>query len=172
MHRIRIQNLQRLHRVDRAALRRLCGALLMRAERAAPQRVWTEVTLLLVDDAGCAPINAAALGHAGPTDVITLDYAPIPGEPAGATAEIILNTECAWQQGGSRAAANRELALYLAHGCDHLCGFDDQTTPERRSMRRREWRWLKQVGIPEVFPQCGLRPQPSPRPSPRGRGGK
>jgi rRNA maturation RNase YbeY len=140
-----------MHRVDRSALRRICEALLKCADRIAPQRLRSETTLILVDDAGCVPINAAALGHAGPTDVITLEYEPIPGEPAGATAEIILNVECAWKQGGSREEANRELALYLAHACDHLCGFDDQTASDRRAMRRREWRWLKQVGVPDLF---------------------
>ena len=122
------------------------------AARAAPQRAWREIDILVVDDAGIAPINAAAMGHNGPTDVLTLAYEAIPGEPEGATAERVVTAERAWQQGGGRrAVASRELALYLAHACDHLCGHDDQTPAGRRSMRRREWRWLGQVGVPEIF---------------------
>jgi rRNA maturation RNase YbeY len=151
MTRIRIQNRQRGYRLDRAALLRLGGALLACAARTAPHRVWSEVLLLIVDDAGIAPINAAVMGHDRATDVLTLAYESIPGEPAGATAELVLNAERAWQQGGGRREADRELALYLAHAVDHLCGFDDHTPADRRSMRRREWRWLRQVGIPEIF---------------------
>lgn len=152
MNRLRIRNRQRRFRLDRAALLRLGQALMACATRAAPQRAWREIDILIVDDAGIAPINAAAMGHDGPTDVLTLAYEAIPGEPPGATAELVVNAERAWQQGGGRrAGADRELALYLAHACDHLCGHDDQTPFDRRSMRRREWRWLGQVGVPELF---------------------
>ncbi len=152
MNRLRIRNRQRRFRLDRAALLRLGRALMACAARAAPQRAWREIDILVVDDAGIAPINAAAMGHNGPTDVLTLAYEAIPGEPEGATAELVVNAERAWQQGGAtRAGADRELALYLAHACDHLCGHDDQTPAGRRSMRRREWRWLGQVGVPEIF---------------------
>ncbi len=152
MNSIRIQNRQRRHRIDRPALRRLGQAILQCAARRAPAWDWRSIDVLLVDNAGIAPINAAAVGHEGPTDVITLPYEAIPGEPSGATAEIVLNVERAWQQGGAAAhGADRELALYLAHACDHLRGHDDATPAGRRSMRRREWRWLKQTGIPRLF---------------------
>lgn len=121
-------------------------------EPVAPPLDYSEIDILLVDDSGIVPINAAALGHGGATDVITLPYPAIPGEETGATAEIVINVERAWQQGGGNfQAADRELALYLAHACDHLRGFDDDTPPARRSMRRREWRWLRLLGVPELF---------------------
>ena len=152
MNRLRIRNRQRRFQIDRAALLRLGRALMACAARAAPHRVWREIDILVVDDAGIAPINAATMGHEGSTDVLTLTYDSIPGEPEGATAELIVNAERAWQLGrGCRTAASRELALYLAHAFDHLCGHDDQTPADRRSMRRREWRWLRQTGIPEIF---------------------
>lgn len=132
-------------------MRELTAALLARAARLRPARQWREVTLLLVDDAACAPINAAALSHDGATDVITMTYASIPGEPPGASAELVLNLERAWQIGGTPAGASAELALYLAHGCDHLCDFDDATAAARRGMRRRERRWLRDLSIPELF---------------------
>ena len=151
MNRIRIHNRQRLHRLDGTALRELGTALLRRAARLNKACVGLGVDLLLVDDAGSASINAATLGHAGPTDVITLPYDALPGLPDEASAEIVLNVECARRLGKTLAGADRELALYLAHACDHLCGFDDQTLAARRSMRRREWRWLAQTGIPVIF---------------------
>ncbi len=140
---VEIDNRQRLYRVNGAALRQLARALAAKA--AVPLR---EVTLILVDDAGCAPINAAAVGHQGATDVITLRYEAIPGEEPGDSAEIVLNLECAWKQGGGGGGCDRELAFYLAHAFDHLAGHDDATPAERTSMHRREWRWLAATGIP------------------------
>ena len=151
MNRIRIHHRQRQHPVDAAALRVLAQALLQCAARLEASCAGLTVDLVLVDDAACAPINRAAVGHEGPTDVITLRYAAIPGDTDGETAEIILNAACAWRQGRDRAGADRELALYLAHACDHLCGFDDQTPSARRAMRRREWRWLARTGVPALF---------------------
>ena len=119
---------------------------------AAPPLDYGAIDIILVDDAGIVPINTAALGHEGATDVITLPYPAIPGEDSGATAEIVINVERAWQQGGrDPQTADRELALYLAHACDHLRGFDDDTPAARRAMRRREWRWLRLLGVPELF---------------------
>lgn len=135
-----IENRQRLYAVRRPELRRLARAF---AEKAAvPLR---DITLLLVDDEGCAPVNEAAVGHQGPTDVITITYPALPGEEPGDSAEIILNLECAWKQGGGREGADRELAFYLAHAFDHLAGHDDATPADRTSMHRREWRWIHAV---------------------------
>ena len=100
-------------------------------------------TLILVDDAGIAPINKAAVGHEGATDVITLFYDAIPGDEEGDSAEIILNVERAVSQ--RPEAPSLELAYYRAHAFDHLAGHDDATPKERTSMHRRERRWLAQI---------------------------
>jgi ssRNA-specific RNase YbeY (16S rRNA maturation enzyme) len=65
--------------------------------------------------------------------------------------EIVVNVERAAEAGpghwprtrGDRSAIARELALYIAHGCDHLCGADDASRVDRLRMRRRELRWLR-----------------------------
>ncbi|MBQ3810327.1 MAG: hypothetical protein II839_05855, partial [Kiritimatiellae bacterium] len=44
--------------------------------------------------------------------------------------------------------ADAELALYLAHGFDHLAGSDDATAAGYRAMRRRELRWLAALPSP------------------------
>ena len=71
------------------------------------------------------------------------------------TAELIVNAERALIEGTKRkqnADARRgawspahELALYLAHGIDHLAGHDDADASGRRSMRRRERQWIRQA---------------------------
>ena len=138
---------QRSFRLSAPALRTLARRLAEKSRR--PLR---DIPLILVDDAGIAPINAAAVGHTGATDVITLTYPALPGEDPGDSAEIILNVECAWKQGGGGKGADRELAFYLAHAFDHLAGHDDATPTERTSMHRREWRWLKALEpLPVLF---------------------
>ena len=53
------------------------------------------------------------------------------------------NLERARAEGRGRPGGPaRELALYLAHGLDHLAGADDDVPARRRAMRRRETAWL------------------------------
>lgn len=146
---IHLDNRQRRYRMDRCGLRSTVSALACRAVAGA-KRPWREVTLILVDDAGMEPVNRRILGHEGTTDVITQRYEPLPGEPVGLLGEVVVNVERAWQVGGARSAS-RELALYIAHGLDHLNDEDDSTPAGRLRMRRRELRWLSRVSIPRLL---------------------
>lgn len=138
---VTVENSQRKFKIVSAPLKKLAWALIEKAN--VPLK---DVTLIIVDDEGCAPINEAAVGHHGATDVITITYPAIPGEDPGDSAEIILNAECAWKQGGgTKPGADKELSFYLAHAFDHLAGHDDNTPAARTSMHRREWRWLKAI---------------------------
>lgn len=86
--------------------------------------------------------KAGCFGVRVQTDVVAQSYAAVPGVCA-ATAELVLNAERARAEGRVRAGGPaRELALYLAHGLDHLAGADDDTPARRRAMRRRETAWL------------------------------
>lgn len=87
----------------------------------------------------CFSIDAA-------TDVISLTYQPIPGGHSQLVGEIFVNAELALKRarGNARRAA-RELALYVAHGLDHLCGGRDDTPAARAAMLRRENRWLREA---------------------------
>jgi len=105
---------------------------------------WGGLSLLLTDDSGIRQINRRHLARDAETDVLCFRYGPLPGEGHRSTGEIVLNVERALREGRRRAgwSASRELALYLAHGCDHLAGADDATPAARARMRRRELRWL------------------------------
>jgi rRNA maturation RNase YbeY len=136
--RISIANQQQKVRVSAPRLRRLAGWL---AEQAGLQL--SSLEILLTNDAGIVMANGAVFGRDYVTDVISLAYPPLPGETGGA-GELIINLELAAREGARRAGGpDRELALYLAHGCDHLAGADDATPPQRAAMRRRELRWLR-----------------------------
>ena len=155
--RIVIHNAQRRFKVDAAALKRLATALGACAQGRQPGATpWQEVVIHLLDDAGIAPVNAAIMAHEGATDVITQRYEPIPGEPDGLVGELFVNVERARGAARKRGgwSADRELALYVAHGFDHLTGADDGTPPERARMRRRELAWLKRLSL-TVLVQTG-----------------
>jgi rRNA maturation RNase YbeY len=102
-----------------------------------------ELSLVLTDDIGISRINREYLNRTGPTDVICFKYDPLPGEDNSVGGEIIVNVERALVEGRARGSVARELALYLAHGCDHLAGESDVTKAGYMRMRRRESRWLR-----------------------------
>ena len=151
--RIVIDNRQRRFRVNQPALRRVAAALAACAAAQRPDTPWREVTLILVDDEAMEPFNRRVMGHGGTTDAITQRYVPLPGEPAGLVGELIVNVARAWQVGRGRRgwSPSRELALYVAHGCDHLNDEDDATPAGRRRMRRRELRWLSGLRLPSLL---------------------
>lgn len=100
---------------------------------------------MLLDDAGMLPLVRRYFGAERTTDVISFRYAPSPADAGLSSGEIVVNVERARAQGRGRGGASAELALYLAHGCDHLMGQTDATAAARLRMRRRERRWLRQA---------------------------
>jgi rRNA maturation RNase YbeY len=136
---ILVSNQQKGSRVSTARLRRLAAWLVQQAAL----QSFNSLEVLLTDDAGIVTANRAVFGRDYVTDVISLAYPPLPGESGGA-GELIINVELAGREGARRAGGQEhELALYLAHGCDHLAGADDATPRQRAAMRRRELRWLR-----------------------------
>lgn len=109
---------------------------------------WGELLLIITDDAGIAKINHEVFNRANATDVISLSYEPMPHISDTSTAEIIVNVQRAIEMGpriGKKWNQQKEFALYIAHGCDHLWGEDDHDDISRKRMRQRELRWLKEL---------------------------
>ncbi|HMO50918.1 MAG TPA: rRNA maturation RNase YbeY [Kiritimatiellia bacterium] len=129
------------------AWRRLIAWLMTKASAMNPGRAWVECSVVLVGHQRMTALNEHVLEHEGTTDVITFSYPTEPGEsPAGWRAEIVINVEEAEEVAGpDPRAVSRELALYLAHGCQHLGGADDATPGQRRAMAARQNRWLRQA---------------------------
>ena len=148
-----INNRQTRHRLDRRAVRALLGRLAGLACRHAPALKWSEITLFLLDDEQITEANLAVFGRECPTDVITQAYAPDPATPGELTGEILVNAQRAWEEGTRRGDPDRELALYMAHGCLHLTGADDATPAERAAMGRIQNRWLRlaRPGVQALF---------------------
>jgi len=139
-----------------------------RVSRCDPDKVWKEMSTVLTDNAGIKLFNQKHLARSEVTDVISFRYNPIPGDNGMYSSEIIVNVQRAAEKGNRlRRRSNeipadtgrcsrpnwdgsRELALYIAHGCNHLTGETDYDRAGQLRMRRRELRWLKQAGT------CGL----------------
>ncbi len=134
---------QRTARVNRKQLSSLARHFLERPISGSIPPSWDCVSIVLADDALITDVNRTFLGHDYTTDVISFSYPPPPGIAANADGELFINVDQALRLGSRFGGAGRELALYAAHGCDHLGGADDATPAERRRMRRRECRWLQ-----------------------------
>jgi len=117
-------------------------ALLRRAFPAESGPPFGELTVVLTDNAAMPVYKEKYFGVRRQTDVLAQAYGAVPGA-AEASAELILNAERAGEEGRHRPGGpSRELALYLAHGLDHLAGHEDDTPARGRAMRRRETAWL------------------------------
>ena len=163
---VRVELRVRAPRVDRAALRAAAERLAALAaplarRRGAPD--FASLDVLLVGERASAAAHRAANGAEGATDVITLPYAATPLAPA--RAELVVCPAVALRAAAARDpatllpeerrlawSADLELALYLAHGLDHLAGSSDAIAAGYRAMRLRELRWLAALGpAPRLF---------------------
>ncbi len=131
-------------RVRIADLKRLALFFLERAALIDPE-LHGEISIALLDDDGMRELNKLFLGRNATTDVLSFRYGRQSGQPETIAGECIINAQRALHLGPRHGGAARELALYLAHACDHLAGEEDDNEQRRRRMRRRELRWLREA---------------------------
>jgi probable rRNA maturation factor len=129
--------------MDTAKLKKLANFFFEKLQRLSATE-WEEISVVIVDDIQSREINNMHLQHDYPTDVITYTLPPMPGEDTF-SGEIIVNVQYAERHVTKNFPFSRELALYIAHGFDHLSGADDHTEAEYNRMRRRDLRWLKEA---------------------------
>ena len=142
---LHIADRQSVCRIRRARVVRLARVLLRFVRLATFPRRWREVSLVIVDDTEMTLLNAQYLRRSETTDVMSFAYARGPSEARDYDGEIIVNAQRALAEGPRHGGVSRELALYIAHGCDHLAGHDDDTKVKRCRMRRRELHWLRKA---------------------------
>lgn len=135
------QSSLRIHMPAATALVRKLGDCLAEAD---PETCWSEVSVFLTDDAGILPVNREFFGKNRSTDVISFRYDPDPGED-GTSGELLVNAQCAANEGPTHDGVAAELALYMAHGFNHLAGADDNTPQKRAAMRRTETHRLSEL---------------------------
>ena len=143
---ISIQNQQKNHPIQIQNLYKLAEFLGDKLETATAQNRWSEVCIVLVDDDGITQMNREYFGKERPTDVISFRYDPIPGEEEAWSGDLIINVDRAVQVGPEHNGPDDELALYVAHGFDHLSGAEDDTDEKRNRMHATETAWLYEAG--------------------------
>lgn len=142
---IHILNRQSVRRPNTKKIKSVLNFFLNKAAPDSTNTRWKEVSLLLTDDAGTRKIKRQFFDVDHATDVVSFASCPLPSDGSHRMAEIVVNVERACLEGIKRKSIEREFALYLAHGCDHLAGYDDRTARDRKKMRRRELAWLKEA---------------------------
>ena len=137
-------------------IRQLARFFMQRAAQSNPRVEWENLSLVLADDNALLQLSRRFFGRNETTDVIAFQYDRLPGEPLrGSSGEVVVNAQQAKRYGAKRGHAVRELALYIAHGCDHLAGAEDDSPAKRRRMRQRELRWLRQARNLGLLPAAG-----------------
>jgi len=101
--------------------------------------------VVLVDDESITQTNREYFGKNCPTDVISFRYDPIPGEAESWSGDLVINVDRAVTEGTTRGRIDPELALYIAHGFDHLSGAEDDSPEKQKKMRATETAWLRQA---------------------------
>ena len=87
----------------------------------------------------------------GPTDVLTFDLRERRSRGL-VEGEIIVCKDVACKQAAQRDVSLRaELALYVVHGCLHLCGLNDHTASAAARMHRAEDALLVSLGVGPVY---------------------
>jgi rRNA maturation RNase YbeY len=138
---ITIQNNQTKHPVEIEHIQQLAEFLGQQLEGLQPDLMWNDITILLLDDDGITEPNRTYFGKDRATDVITFRYDPVPGEE-GYDGDLLVNCQRAITEGPNHDGIQHELALYIAHGFDHLSGAEDYTDEARAAMRQTELGWL------------------------------
>jgi probable rRNA maturation factor len=141
---VEISDTQNHVSVDPAAVRALVEAVL-RGEGVEA----ATISVAVVDDRAIHRVNREFLGHDHPTDVVSFvlsdDDEPLAGE-------LVVSAETAVRVAERIGATPwNELALYVAHGLLHLCGYDDLDEESAAVMRTREEAALSLSGLSNPY---------------------
>ncbi len=109
-----------------------------------------ELSIAFVSKSEISRIHEQFMQDPTATDVITF-----PGDSDEDLAgEICVCPEVALEYSESNQVEfSQELALYLVHGYLHLCGFNDETDTQRRSMRNAESIAMDNLARHQAIPQ-------------------
>ena len=154
---IQIADKQRVARVSKLWLRRLVAEFMTPVGRMTIGRRWRSVSIVLAEDRLAERLGRRYFSRSGTTDVISFRYPSHSAEDRVCDGEVIVNVQRAVAEGLRRLGVARELALYVAHGCDHLTGATDDTPQQRQRMRRRELRWLRRAAASGLLQDSMIR---------------
>ncbi|MGD0342829.1 MAG: rRNA maturation RNase YbeY [Bacteroidales bacterium] len=97
------------------------------------------LSFILMNDKEIIKINREFLKHDYNTDVIAFDY----GNSFLMEGEVYMSLETIKVNAiNYKVSFRKELLRVMIHGTLHLCGFNDSTENERRTMKKKEDEWL------------------------------
>jgi len=101
------------------------------------------LNVILADDDYITSLNQEFLNHHWTTDVITFSVENNYNETIG---EIYISAITARNQAREyNVNFTEELLRLTAHGCLHLCGYNDSTEEEREEIRKMENKYLEMI---------------------------
>ncbi len=109
------------------------------------KRIDAEVSVFIVGDARIRKLNRAYRKIDSPTDVLAFpmgegEFSDLHPHILG---DVVISVERAQEQAGrSGHSLPEELRLLAVHGTLHLLGYEDETSPGRARMRRRERKYM------------------------------
>jgi len=144
---LRVQNRQRVLKLDTPDIRRLVGLIL--EDHGSGDG---HLTIVFARDGFVKELNAAYRDVDRATDVLA--FATCDGEPPGVDGDpdtleqvlgdVVISTDRAIAQARRyRRTPEREILKLVAHGVLHLVGHDHTTSGERTKMRNLENRYLR-----------------------------
>jgi len=136
---IELLNHQVLYDVHEQNIREYSEWIMSKVQQLNPAITWLELSLVLQDDT-IRKLNNEWFQKDTVTDVISFAYTEPP-----ATGEVIVNMQQAKEEGELRESPDRELALYIAHGCHHLMGAEDDTPERKKNMLKLENAWVEEA---------------------------
>ncbi len=146
---LRIENRQRVLKLDTPAVRRLVKLVL--EDHGASG---SDLTVVFARDPFVRRLNASYRDVDRPTDVLAfsmMDERPpvVEGEapePERVLGDVVISIDRALEQAPRyNVSVEREVLKLVAHGVLHLLGHDHETPVERTKMRRLENRYLRKL---------------------------
>ncbi|WP_082464589.1 rRNA maturation RNase YbeY [Dethiosulfatarculus sandiegensis] len=126
---ILISNRQQAQQIQEQALRNRLQQVLEDLECTED----TELSLVITDDEGIAPLNEQYLGHMGPTNVLSFPLAEGEFTEAahGLLGDVVVSVETARKEADENGLDPQEhFVRLIIHGILHLLGYDHLTDPE------------------------------------------
>lgn len=113
-----------------------------------------DLVFYIVPSATITLLNSEHLGHEGPTDVITFDYADAVS-PNSIHGEVFVCLQVAESQAVVyNTSWEEEIVRYMIHGVLHLIGFDDLKPELKKKMKKAENRLVR--SLVKLFPPEGI----------------
>lgn len=136
---VELTHLQQDFRMDESRLIRYAERIMSCVSECTPDIQWKELSLVLTNDS-IRELNHTWFQKDTVTDVISFAY------PEDGTGEVVVNVQQAYEEGNLRESPDHELALYIAHGCHHLTGAEDDTPEKKTAMLTTEATWVEMAG--------------------------